>query len=147
MPHPYCVFLQGMASDLKRAEPSTEASDRVSPSDPDLVAYWTFEEGSGYLVKDVTAHKHDLHIQQPPQWRVSCLPCRADPSNALASEFTSCPCAIPSLLSTKTAALICHGRLSQHTVSDNRGACILDAIVPSRFSTGFGAGPSLLLGC
>ncbi|DBA68967.1 TPA: hypothetical protein ACH3X2_013140 [Trebouxia sp. C0005] len=61
---------QGMASDLKRAEPSTEASDRVSPSDPDLVAYWTFEEGSGYLVKDVTAHKHDLHIQQPPQWRV-----------------------------------------------------------------------------
>ena len=62
-----------MASDLKRAEPSTEASDRVSLSDPDLVAYWTFEEGSGYLVKDVTANKHDLHIQQPPQWRVSCL--------------------------------------------------------------------------
>ncbi len=72
-PHPYCVFPQGMASDLKRAEPSSEASDRVSPNDPDLVAYWTFEEGSGYLVKDVTANKHDLHIQQPPHWRVSCL--------------------------------------------------------------------------
>ncbi|KAL0039599.1 hypothetical protein WJX77_003012 [Trebouxia sp. C0004] len=59
-----------MAGDLKPAEPSTEASVRVSPTDPDLVAYWTFEEGSGYLVKDVTANKHDLHIQQPPHWRV-----------------------------------------------------------------------------
>ena len=62
-----------MASDLQRAEPSSEASDRISPSEADLVAYWTFEEGSGYLVKDVTANKHDLHIQQPPHWRVSCL--------------------------------------------------------------------------
>ena len=62
-----------MASDLKRAEPSSEASDRISPSDPYLVAYWTFEEGSGYLVKDVTANKHHLHLQQPPHWRVSCL--------------------------------------------------------------------------
>lgn len=44
---------------------------RIKHNDPDLVAYWTFEEGSGYLVKDVTAKGHDLHIQQPPQWRVS----------------------------------------------------------------------------
>ncbi len=65
-----------MASDLKRAEPSTEASDRISPSEADLVAYWTFEEGSGYLVKDVTANKHDLHIQQPPHWRVRCASAR-----------------------------------------------------------------------
>ena len=60
-----------MASDLKRTEPASEASDRIRPGEDDLVAYWTFEEGSGYLVKDVTGNKHDLHIQQPPQWRVS----------------------------------------------------------------------------
>lgn len=46
---------------------------RIQHDDPDLTAYWTFEEGSGYLVKDVTGNGHDLHIQQPPQWRVSFL--------------------------------------------------------------------------
>ncbi len=65
-----------MASDLKRAEPSSKASDRVSPGEADLVAYWTFEEGSGYLVKDATANKHHLHIQKPPQWRVKCASAR-----------------------------------------------------------------------
>lgn len=48
---------------------------RIKHDDPDLVAYWTCEEGSGYLVKDVTGKGHDLHIQQPPQWRVSSTSC------------------------------------------------------------------------
>ena len=60
-----------MASDLRRTEPAADSPDRIRGSEADLVAYWTFEEGSGYLVKDVTSNKHDLHIQQPPQWRVS----------------------------------------------------------------------------
>lgn len=65
--------LQGIASDVKRTEVNEADVDigRIKHNDPDLVAYWTFEEGSGYLVKDVTGKGHDLHIQQAPQWRVS----------------------------------------------------------------------------
>ena len=64
-----------MVSDLKRTEPISHDTDgdRMRRNDPDLVAYWTFEEGSGYLVKDVTNKGHDLHIQGQPQWRVT--PC------------------------------------------------------------------------
>ncbi|KAL3133740.1 hypothetical protein ABBQ32_008228 [Trebouxia sp. C0010 RCD-2024] len=63
---------QGIASDVKRTEVNEADVDigRIKHNDPDLVAYWTFEEGSGYLVKDVTGKGHDLHIQQAPQWRV-----------------------------------------------------------------------------
>ncbi|KAL3143288.1 hypothetical protein ABBQ38_002130 [Trebouxia sp. C0009 RCD-2024] len=63
---------QGIASDVKRTEMNEADVDigRIKHDDPDLVAYWTCEEGSGYLVKDVTGKGHDLHIQQPPQWRV-----------------------------------------------------------------------------
>ena len=66
---------QGIASDLKRTEtnPQPADADRISHDNPDLVAYWTFEEGSGYVVRDVSDKGHDLHIQQPPQWRVSYL--------------------------------------------------------------------------
>lgn len=38
--------------------------------DPDLVAYWKFDEGGGYMVKDVTGHGHDLIITQKPTWEV-----------------------------------------------------------------------------
>ena len=67
--------LQGIASDVKRTQANEGFEDigRIQHDDPDLTAYWTFEEGSGYLVKDVTGKGHDLHIQQPPQWRVSFL--------------------------------------------------------------------------
>lgn len=43
----------------------------VDPSSPGLVAYWRFDEGSGYRVKDSTGHGHDLTILQEPQWVVS----------------------------------------------------------------------------
>jgi hypothetical protein len=42
----------------------------VSKDDPDLVAYWTFDEGEGYIVKDVTNHGHDLLLTSEPQWQV-----------------------------------------------------------------------------
>ena len=72
-PQPVLSCMQGIASDVKRTEVNEGDADlgRVKHDDPNLVAYWTFEEGSGYLVKDVTGRGHDLHIQQPPQWRVS----------------------------------------------------------------------------
>ena len=42
----------------------------INPKDPDLVAYWTFDEGQGYIVKDITANGHDLLATQPPRWEV-----------------------------------------------------------------------------
>ncbi len=42
----------------------------INPSDPDLVAYWTFDEGQGYIVKDQTGNGHDLLATQPPRWEV-----------------------------------------------------------------------------
>ena len=45
-------------------------SPGINPSDPDLIAYWTFDEGKGYTVKDVTGKGHDLLATQPPRWEV-----------------------------------------------------------------------------
>jgi cysteine-rich repeat protein len=42
----------------------------IDKDHPDLVAYWNFNEGSGYTVKDVTNHGHDLIATQPPRWEV-----------------------------------------------------------------------------
>lgn len=45
----------------------------VDPNSDGLVAYWTFDDGSGYRVKDVTGHGHDLIITKKPRWvRVEC---------------------------------------------------------------------------
>ncbi len=45
-------------------------SPGVDPGHPDLVAYWKFDEGKGYVVHDVTSHGHDLTLTQPPSWQV-----------------------------------------------------------------------------
>jgi cysteine-rich repeat protein len=42
----------------------------IDPSNPDLVAYYNFDEGQGYLVKDVTGRGNDLIIVAPPTWEV-----------------------------------------------------------------------------
>ncbi len=42
----------------------------VSDQDPDLVAYWKFDEGKGYLVKDSTGHGNDLYLTGEPKWQV-----------------------------------------------------------------------------
>lgn len=36
----------------------------------DLVAYWDFNAGVGYTIKDVTNHGHDLIATQKPKWEV-----------------------------------------------------------------------------
>jgi hypothetical protein len=41
------------------------------PCPPAQVAYWKFDEGSGYQVKDATGKGHDLLVTQPPRWEVS----------------------------------------------------------------------------
>lgn len=46
-------------------------SPGLDPRHPDLVAYYKFDEGAGYVVKDVTGRGHDLSItQSPPGWQV-----------------------------------------------------------------------------
>lgn len=42
----------------------------VRANHPDLVAYWRFDEGQGYLVQDATGHGHDLYATQEPRWAV-----------------------------------------------------------------------------
>jgi hypothetical protein len=43
----------------------------VDPGHPDLVAYYKFDEGTGYTIRDVTGRGHDLTATQPPRWQVS----------------------------------------------------------------------------
>jgi len=42
----------------------------VRPDDPDLVAYWKFDEGAGFTIRDVTGRGHDLQASAPPNWEV-----------------------------------------------------------------------------
>ncbi|KAK9863294.1 hypothetical protein WJX84_001190, partial [Apatococcus fuscideae] len=42
----------------------------IKLNDPDLVAYWNFDEGQGYQVKDQTSNGHHLHAANMPQWQV-----------------------------------------------------------------------------
>lgn len=38
--------------------------------DPDLTAYWKFDEAEGFVVHDITGNGHDLYMSSPPQWQV-----------------------------------------------------------------------------
>lgn len=42
----------------------------IDPKDPDLVAYWNFDEGKGYTIRDVTGRGHNLMATQPTLWEV-----------------------------------------------------------------------------
>jgi len=49
---------------------SGKENNDLSSHDPDLVAWWKFDEGSGYTVKDETGHGHTLRILSEPVWVV-----------------------------------------------------------------------------
>lgn len=42
----------------------------ISTRDKDLVAWWKFDEGSGFSVKDETGHGHTLRLMEDPDWVV-----------------------------------------------------------------------------
>ena len=67
---------QGMGTALQRIGQNVEGStgSGVRNDDPDLVAYWTFDEGRGYVVHDVTQRGHDLYLTSEPHWEVSFIP-------------------------------------------------------------------------
>lgn len=70
-----------MGTALQRIGQTVEGStgSGVSNDDPDLVAYWTFDEGRGYVVHDVTQRGHDLYLTSEPHWEVSSYSCTTGP--------------------------------------------------------------------
>jgi len=60
---------QGMSADEGHGSGSFDKPG-IDKDHPDLVAYWTFNEGRGYTIKDVTNHGHDLVAAEPPRWEV-----------------------------------------------------------------------------
>ncbi|GBF95024.1 hypothetical protein Rsub_07525 [Raphidocelis subcapitata] len=55
---------------IKAGMAADEGAGGVDRDDPNLVAYWKFDEGAGYTVKDVTNHGHDLIAAEQPRWEV-----------------------------------------------------------------------------
>jgi hypothetical protein len=53
--------------ELKDLEKDREVKE-ASPVDPDLVAWWGFEEGGGNQVVDLTGKGHDAKVSGPVQW-------------------------------------------------------------------------------
>lgn len=49
---------------------SGKMNDFIKRQDDDLVAWWKFDEGKGYSVKDETGHGHTLRIMSEPKWVV-----------------------------------------------------------------------------
>ena len=47
-----------------------DGAHAVADKDPDLVAYWKFDEGDGFLARDSTGRGHDLRLTAPPRWMV-----------------------------------------------------------------------------
>ena len=79
--------MQGMESALQRIGQGPQGDvmggPGVSKDDPDLVAYWTFDEGKGYVVHDVTKRGHDLYLTNEPHWEVRLLPSLPPPTGQL----------------------------------------------------------------
>ena len=48
-------------------------SDKEIALHPDLVAYYAFENDTGYVIKDVSSHGHDLQAIAEPNWQVENL--------------------------------------------------------------------------
>lgn len=61
---------QGMVADDGRATAGGFDKPGIDKDHPDLVAYWDFNAGTGYTVKDITNHGHDLIASQKPTWEV-----------------------------------------------------------------------------
>ena len=64
------LMVQGMETALQRTGQEVAGSGGVDKNHPDLVAYWTFDEGRGYVVHDASGHGHDLFLTNEPQWQV-----------------------------------------------------------------------------
>jgi len=59
---------KGMLADQDNG--SGKKNDFINPKDSNLVAYWKFDEGTGYIVHDETPRKNHLYIMEEPDWMV-----------------------------------------------------------------------------
>ncbi len=55
-----------------RSTLETYSDDKLA-HDPDLVAYYTFDEGAGRMVRDQSGHGNDLVLTREPRWVVSTI--------------------------------------------------------------------------
>jgi hypothetical protein len=55
---------------------------------PDLIAYWTFDEGEGRMVRDVSGHGNDLVLTHEPKWCAA--PPESLPWHAREAAHTKC---------------------------------------------------------
>lgn len=68
------MLLQGMSTALHRSGlggTDFNQTDKSIRGHKDLVAYWDFEDGPGYKLKDVTGHDHDLNALAETRWQVT----------------------------------------------------------------------------
>jgi hypothetical protein len=63
-----------MGTAVTRAAGQSAGGQALADQDPDLVAYWKFDEGGGFLAKDSTGRGHDLRLTAPPRWMVRSTP-------------------------------------------------------------------------
>lgn len=67
----------------------------ISPNDKNLVAWWKFDEGKGYSVRDETGRGHTLRLLEEPNWVVSNTPVTINSNSAVLvfelDQFLSCP--------------------------------------------------------
>ena len=64
-----------MSTAVARAAGQPAGAQGVADQDPDLVAYWKFDEGGGFLARDATGRGHDLRLTAPPRWMVRAARC------------------------------------------------------------------------
>jgi len=60
----------GLRADDGLTKDHTYSNPGLDANHPDLVAYWKFDAGDGYNVKDATGRGHDLRMSYVPHWRV-----------------------------------------------------------------------------
>ena len=113
---PWACALQGMTSAAARVGQGA-GDGGVSEADPNLVAYWKFDEGQGFLVKDATGRGHDLRLTSQPRWMVCCCP-GADP--AFSCSLMSRQCSLAG--NHSTARLACVAQ-SSHVVQQLSRLC------------------------
>lgn len=61
---------EGLRADDGLTKDHTYSNPGLDANHPDLVAYWKFDAGDGYNVKDATGRGHDLRMSYVPQWKV-----------------------------------------------------------------------------
>lgn len=55
---------------MRIAKSQGQGEKGINPKDPHLVAYYNFDEGDGYLIRDLTGRGNDLYLSRPPSFEI-----------------------------------------------------------------------------